>query len=223
MAKDMTLLWGSGSPPCWRVMICLEEKNLQGYNQKLLSMEKKEHKSKEVLDITPRGQVPAFKHGNVLLGESIAIGIYLENKFKSQGTKLIPDSAEDQALMYQRIMESTALSQKTSYVLYHNMLPEEERHDSALKRNKNNLAEEISWWQGYIEKSPSGFIAGKSFTLADAVIFPGIAYLFRCGLSEQRYPKLAAYYNKLKDRPSVKATWPPHWLTSPPRDTLKDV
>lgn len=57
MAQDMTLLWGSGSPPCWRVMITLEEKNLQGYNSKLLSFEKAEHKSQEVLDINPRGQV----------------------------------------------------------------------------------------------------------------------------------------------------------------------
>lgn len=57
MAKDMTLWWGSGSPPCWRVLIALEEKNLQGYNQKLLSFEKGEHKSKEVMDVNPRGQV----------------------------------------------------------------------------------------------------------------------------------------------------------------------
>lgn len=57
MAENMTLLWGSGSPPCWRVMIALEEKNLQGYNNKLLSFEKMEHKSQEVLDINARGQV----------------------------------------------------------------------------------------------------------------------------------------------------------------------
>jgi len=57
MAENMTLLWGSGSPPCWRVMIALEEKNLQGHNNKLLSFEKMEHKSQEVLDINARGQV----------------------------------------------------------------------------------------------------------------------------------------------------------------------
>lgn len=57
MAKDMTLLWGSGSPPCWRIQIALEEKKLQGYNQKLLSFMKGEHKSKQVMDMNPRGQV----------------------------------------------------------------------------------------------------------------------------------------------------------------------
>lgn len=57
MAKSMSLLWAPGSVPCWRVMITLEEKKLQGYKHKPLSFEKGEHKSQEVLDINPRGQV----------------------------------------------------------------------------------------------------------------------------------------------------------------------
>ena len=57
MAADILLYWGSGSPPCWRVMLCLEEKGLQGYQSKLISFDKKEHKSEEILKINPRGQV----------------------------------------------------------------------------------------------------------------------------------------------------------------------
>lgn len=62
MASDMYLIWGSGSPPCWRIMIALEEKNLQGYKHKMVSFEKGEHKSKEVLDINPRGQVSYLQY-----------------------------------------------------------------------------------------------------------------------------------------------------------------
>ncbi|CAL8294604.1 unnamed protein product [Merluccius merluccius] len=56
MAKSMSLLWGSGCPPCWRVRITLEEKRLQGYRRKMLSLQAGEHKSPEVLEINPRGQ-----------------------------------------------------------------------------------------------------------------------------------------------------------------------
>lgn len=43
-------------------------------------------------------------------------------------------------------------------------------------------------------------------------------------LSEERYPKLAAYYNRLKERPSIKATWPPTWVENPQsQDLLKDL
>ncbi|XP_053189898.1 glutathione S-transferase A-like [Scomber japonicus] len=225
MAKDMTLLWGSGSPPCWRIKIVLEEKNLQGYNEKLLAFEKMEHKSQQVMDMNPRGQLPAFKHGNNILNESYAACLYLESQFKSQGTKLIPDCPAEQALMYQRMFEGNTFGQKMADVIYYNWkVPEGERHDSAVKRNREALTAEVKLWEGYLQKLSGPYLAGKSFSLADVAMHPSIAYIFRFGLSEERYPKLAAYYNSLKERPSIKATWPPTWLeNSQEQDILKDI
>ncbi|XP_068431307.1 glutathione S-transferase A-like [Clinocottus analis] len=225
MAKDMTLLWGSGSPPCWRVMIALEEKNLQGYNQKLLSFEKGEHKSAEVMAMNPRGQLPSFKHKDCVLNESYAACIYLANQFKSQGTKLIPDCPAEQAMMYQRMFEGLALNQKAGDVIYYNWkVPEAERHDSAVTRNRESLTAEIKLWESYLKKGSGSFLAGKTFSLADVAVFPSIAYLFRFQLCEERYPKLAAYYNSLKDRPSIKSSWPPTWLEAPDKSAmLKDI
>ncbi|XP_075931437.1 glutathione S-transferase A-like isoform X2 [Anarhichas minor] len=224
MAKDMTLLWGSGSPPCWRVMIALEEKNLQGYNQKLLDFSKGEHKSPEVMAMNPRGQLPAFKHKDLVLNESYGACMYLENQFKSQGTKLIPDCPAEQAMMYQRMFEFLTFGQKMGDVIYYTYkVPEGERHDCAVKRNKEALTTEIKLWEGYLQKESGPFMAGKTFSLADVTVYPGIAYLFHFGLCEERYPKLAAYYNSLKVRPSIKTSWPPTWLESQGQDTLKDV
>ncbi|XP_041867833.1 glutathione S-transferase A-like isoform X1 [Melanotaenia boesemani] len=226
MAKSMTLLWGSGSPPCWRVMIALEEKNLQGYNHKLLSFEKMEHKSKEVFDLNPRGQIPTFKHGDIILNESYAACFHLENQFKSQGTKLIPDSLKEQALVYQRMFEGLQFYDKlTSVIFYDWYVPEDERHDSALRRNKEALTTELKLWDSYLQKLGSGsHLAGPSFSLVDVVVFPTVAMLFRYGLCANRYPKLGEYYAMLKDRPSIKASWPPHWLENPKgQDTLKEI
>ncbi|KAM9385717.1 uncharacterized protein KZ484_007242 [Pholidichthys leucotaenia] len=226
MAKNMTLLWGAGSPPCWRVMIALEEKNLQGYNQKLFSFDKMEHKSQEVLAVNPRGQLPAFKHGDIIVNESYAACFYLESQFGSQGTKLIPDSPPEQALMYQRMSEGLTFYDKLNGVIYYDwFVPEGERHDSALQRNKESLTTELKLWEGYLQKLGSGsHLAGPSFSLADVVIFPTVAYLFRFGLSAKRYPKLGEYYALLKERQSIKASWPTHWLENPEgQDTLKDI
>ena len=41
-------------------MIALEEKELSGYTSKLISFEKKEQKSEEVLKWNPRGQVSSL-------------------------------------------------------------------------------------------------------------------------------------------------------------------
>uniref|UniRef100_A0A3P8TVE5 Glutathione S-transferase rho n=1 Tax=Amphiprion percula TaxID=161767 RepID=A0A3P8TVE5_AMPPE len=223
MAKDMTLLWGSGSPPCWRIQIMLEEKQLQGYNHKLLSFEKMEHKSQEVLDINPRGQLPAFKCGNHILNESYAACFFLENQYKSQGNKLIPDSPDAQALMYQRMFEVLTFHQKiVEIVTYNFRVPEEERHDSAVQRNREALTAELKLWEGYLNKTDC-CLAGKEFTLADVVFFPSVAFLFRLGLSSESHPVLAKYYNSLKDRASIKATWPPHWQSTPGPDMMKTI
>uniref|UniRef100_A0A3Q3XL24 GST N-terminal domain-containing protein n=1 Tax=Mola mola TaxID=94237 RepID=A0A3Q3XL24_MOLML len=212
MAKSMSLLWGAGSPPCRRVMIVLEEKKLQGCKHKLLSFEKGEHKSQEVLDINPRGQfrrgVPSFKHGDLVVNESYAACFYLESQFKSQGNKLVPDSPAEQALMYQRMFEGLTLYEKLKAVIgYTWFVPEEERHDSALKRNKEALATELRLWEVLL-----------------VTFFPTVATLFRFGLSAERYPQLGGYNALLKDRPSIKASWPPHWLENlKGQDNLKDI
>ncbi|XP_041812069.1 glutathione S-transferase A-like [Chelmon rostratus] len=223
MAKDMTLFWGSGSPPCWRVMIALGEKNLKGYNQKMLSIEKMEHKSKEVMDLNPRGQLPTFKHGDTVVNESLAVCFYLESQFKSQGNKLIPDCPAEQALMYQRLFEFFTFYQKmVDFLVYKLKVPEEERLESTMKKKKEAVIDELKLWERYLAKAPC-YLAGKNFTLADVSMFPSFAYLFQFGLSEKRYPKLAAYYDYLKERPSIKANWPPTWLNSPRQDILKDI
>ena len=54
----MFFYWGSGSPPCWKAMIVLQEKGLwEGIPNKLLEFSKKEHKGEDVLKMNPRGQV----------------------------------------------------------------------------------------------------------------------------------------------------------------------
>uniref|UniRef100_A0A669C6K5 Glutathione S-transferase rho n=1 Tax=Oreochromis niloticus TaxID=8128 RepID=A0A669C6K5_ORENI len=224
MAKDMTLWWASGSPPCWRVLIALEEKNLQGYNQKLLSFQKGEHKSKEVTDVNPRGQLPAFKYGDIVINESYGACFFLECEYKSQGTKLIPENSSEKALVLQRTFEGNTLHQKMVDVfMYNRRVPENERHESAFKRLKETLTGEVQMWEGYLQKTPGGFLAGKNFSMADVIVYPSVALLFRMGLSDKRYPKLSEYHKNLKDRPSIKATWPPLWKDTPGQDFLKDI
>ncbi|XP_057290751.1 glutathione S-transferase A-like [Hydractinia symbiolongicarpus] len=109
-AKNIFLYWVSGSPACWIVMTALEEKGLSGYGNKLVSFSDMEHKSEEIIKLNPRGQVPTFKHGDIILNESKGICHYLENQFKKQGTQLIPDDAAKQALVLQRMYEKLSLT-----------------------------------------------------------------------------------------------------------------
>ncbi|XP_078597489.1 glutathione S-transferase A-like [Branchiostoma floridae x Branchiostoma japonicum] len=226
MSSDMTLYWGSGSIPCWRVMICLVEKELSDYNSKLVSFEKKEQKSDEVMKINPRGQVPAFKHGDVVVNESMAICLYLENTFKNQGTQLLPDDPSQQALVLQRFMETQNIMDKAKALFFHRFRTKQEDWDQGYVGEKiKALAEELPLWENYLSQYGEGsFITGKDFTLADASLVPALAYLMRMKLPmKERFPCLASYYERVSDRPSVQSGWPPHWKDTPGYDYLKDV
>uniref|UniRef100_A0A672H595 Glutathione S-transferase A-like n=1 Tax=Salarias fasciatus TaxID=181472 RepID=A0A672H595_SALFA len=213
MAESMSLLSGAGSCPCWRVMLTLEEKNLQGYRHKLISFEKNEHKSQEVLELNPRGQVRDKKSNQSL--NSSQLTVFILNQFKSQGTKLIPDDPAKQAMMYQRMIEGLGLTEKLNWVVHYEFLvPEGERHEAAQQRHRDALTTELKLWEGYFENVAEGSYLAGPFSLADVVGFPNAAYAFHFGLSPERYPKMAKYYNLLKDRPSIKATWPPKYLES---------
>ena len=61
--EDIFLYWGSGSPPCWRILVALEEKELK-YDHKLMEFSKNDHKSEEIMNFNSRGQLPTLKIGN---------------------------------------------------------------------------------------------------------------------------------------------------------------
>ena len=67
------------------------------------------------------------------------------------------------------------------------------------------------------------YIAGKEVSMADIIFFPNLAFLIRLGMSlSERFPHLGAYYDKMKERPSVKGSWPPHWSEGEGPGVLKD-
>ncbi|KAA6426158.1 MAG: hypothetical protein FRX49_04010 [Trebouxia sp. A1-2] len=90
---DRVLIWGSGSAPCWRVMIALEEKGLQ-YESKQIEFSSKGHKTPEVLELNPRGQVPVLKDGDTVVSESLATLQYLEEAYPEPS--LVPKGASPQ-------------------------------------------------------------------------------------------------------------------------------
>ena len=55
------------------------------------------------------------------------------------------------------------------------------------------------------------FLVGKNFTLADVVFFPYVGWMYRMSLDFTKFPSIKAYFERLRERPSIKKSWPPHW------------
>jgi len=225
MASKIFLYWGSGSPPCWRVMLALEEKGI-AYEGKLLEFSKNGHKSEEVLKWNPRGQLPTMVFDNSFaVNESFAGCEFLENQYPQQGTKLTPDNTADLAKMLQRKAEIQNLDLKGHDVIVYKVFKigvvDEKVDPEKAKKLVDTFLEELKHWEKYA--SQGDYIAGSTLTVADLLLFPSIALYHRMGLDLQKHaPNLFNYYNRMLKRPSVEKTWPPHWKTSPgPSDVFQ--
>ena len=74
--------------------------------------------------------MPTFRDGDIVVNESGAICMYLEDKFKSK--KLIPDDLAKRAEVYQRMFESSNLqSNITEKIIYYRWSKKEEEWDKA--------------------------------------------------------------------------------------------
>nr|UOU03286.1 glutathione S-transferase [Brachionus rubens] len=221
MSEEIFLYWGSGSTPCWRVQITLEEKQLK-YGEKIISFDKQEHKSEEIMGLNPRGQAPTLKVGDKTINESIAACLYFEDVYKSQGTVLIPK--EDQAQVLQRAFEALNLQKycNENIVYYVWFTPVDKRDPQHLALKKKELNVEIQRWEDYLTKQNTEYIALNEFTFADVLFYPQLAFAVRSGYPIQKYPRLHKYYEMLKKRPSIEKTWPPHWKTTDNGTILSD-
>lgn len=214
-AQKLFLYWGSGSPPCWRVQLALEEKQLHDYGNKLLEFGKKEHKGEEVLKWNHRGQLPTLVvDDSFSINESLAIVEYLDRVYAKQGTHLTPDDPKDLAKVLQRKCEFLNLNNKSMEYIHYKMGFGGEG-DNEEKSAKLLLAflEELKIWDKYAAEAD--YIAGNKLSVADLVLFPDIAIAVRFGLDLATHaPNLSKYYDRMTKLPSVQKTWPPHWKDS---------
>lgn len=68
------------------------------------------------------------------------------------------------------------------------------------------------------------FLAGDTFTLGDIDLITLLTMADRQALKlEGRFDNLKAYYERNKDRPSVVASYPPHFRTSDSPRVMADL
>ncbi|PVD31900.1 hypothetical protein C0Q70_07326 [Pomacea canaliculata] len=207
-------------------MIVLAEKGISEYGNKLISFSKNEQKSDEILKLNPRGQVPTFRDGDVVVNESTAICEYLEFKFAEQGATLLPSDAATRGRVLQRMFETQnlmkTLIEGVAYLFFHNK-PEEINQDE-LNAKKKAARTELERWEEYLKaEGTDSYIVGSQFTMADVFLFPLLAFGVRGNLNLSSFPAINAYYQRLEQRPSIQETWPPHWKEGPGTDFCSGI
>ena len=157
-----------------------------------------EHRRPEFLEINPAAKIPVLVDGDLVLTESVAIVLYLAEKYSDKG--LLPTELNERAQVNRWLLfAATELEQPLWRIARHTALyPEEQRlpEDVILARG------EFKDMASVLETHMRGrqFVAGNSVTVADFVM----AYTLDWGNEYKLLgdcPNLRAYIKRMYARP----------------------
>ena len=192
------------SSNAWRVAIYVYEKGLKP-EIKPVDFTTSEHKSADYLAINPRGQVPTWKDGDIVIIESIGIMMYLEAKHVNDHNNkpLIPTKPEDLATFYTRLFQYPAKLEPTAIFgqVFFGKKGKEE-----LRPKITDLLKEHQKWDQALQGRE--YLA-HTFSIADITLIPIVTTNVELlGLGLAQFPNLEAWYKRMWARPSVKETCP---------------
>lgn len=157
-----------------------------------------EHRRLEFLAINPAGKVPVLVDGDTVLTESVAIVVYLADKYPEKGFLPADLGGRAEAIRW-LLFTATELEQPLWRMAKHNFIyPEEKRlpADIPLAREEFIAMAEV------LDRHMAGreFVVGDSVTVADFVLGYTLDWATMGGLLDG-FPRLEAYRERMYARP----------------------
>ncbi|XP_024966491.1 glutathione S-transferase zeta class-like isoform X2 [Cynara cardunculus var. scolymus] len=204
--KKLQLYSFSTSSPSFSVRIALNLKGLD-YEYKAVNLFKGEQHRPEFLKINPIGFIPALMDGDMVLADSFAIILYLEEKYPQH--PLLPCDLAKRAINYQ------AANFVCSSIQPLIRLP-------ILKYIGDNvgLEEKVPWVHKHVGKGFTAlekllkdhagkYATGDEIFLADVLLAPYIVgYLQRYNFDMSEYPLLSRLAEAYKQVPAIQDAMP---------------
>jgi len=157
-----------------------------------------EHRSPEFLKINPAGKLPALVDGDFVLTESIAMVLYLAEKYSDKG--LMPKDIRDRAKLYRWLLfTTTELEQPLWRIARHtNVYPKEKRLPAEVELARADFAPMVQVLEDHMRGRK--FLVGDSVTVADFVLGYTLDWAKLVKLLDG-YPALEAYLDAMYARP----------------------
>jgi glutathione S-transferase len=191
----------ASSPNCQRVKVVLEEKKLP-YENVPIDLKKGEQKKPEFLKLNPYGKVPVIIDGATVLYESLIINEYLDEKYPEP--PLMPkDQAKRAKIRILTDYGMTHVDVPYQKIRHEMMKDEKERSRETIEKANTDLKNLLQRLEREIGEQP--YLAGD-FSLADAALIPRFLRIEGMGVfPDPSLPRLGAWLQRMKERPSVKA------------------
>jgi glutathione S-transferase len=213
------VIWGSGSPYAWRVLLTLEVKGLS-YESRLIQFSRGDHRSPEHLALNPRGKVPVLRDGDYVLSESLAIMAYLDRKHPAP--PLFGRSAQETGLIWKGISEFESYAWPLAERIVVPAFGGRPLDAADMQAAAGDLHGEL----GRMEEAVAarGWLTVERLSAADLAVYPFVEGLLRAAGKEavrpmglgflplaERYPALEDWRQRITALPGYARTYPPHW------------
>ena len=190
------------SPNCQRVKIALHEKGLT-YETVPVDIRKGQQKTPDFLKLNPCGKVPVMADGEAVLFESCIINEYLDEEYPDP--PLMPKDPYERGRV--RALSDYGLNtiQPQYWAIRGEFVTKSEaqRDQAVIKETTEKLRELLRYLEEALGDRPY-FMGG--FTLLDIALVPRFLRLDSFGvLPAPSLPRLGAWLQRMKERPSVKA------------------
>ena len=184
-----------------RVKIALHEKGLP-YERITLNLARKDQKRPEFLKLNPYGKVPVINDGGQVLFESCIINEYLDEKYPEP-----PLMPKDPYLRGRgRVLIDYALNylHEPYWALRGEMLkPQAERNAAVLDETRRTLTNLLRYLEAAL--GDKSYFFGE-LSLCDIAVVPRFLRMETYGaLPAPELPRLGAWLQRIKERPSVQA------------------
>jgi glutathione S-transferase len=180
-----------------KVHMALEEAKA-AYEISPVNLMKGEQKNPEYLKLNPNGKVPTLIDDGLVMWESVAILLYLAEKFPA--ANLLPAAAADRARAFQwAVWQPTTFGAPAS-TLFRQMrfTPEGQRDQKVIDQARAEVSKNAEILAGGLQGRD--YLAG-TFSIADMALMPYLYVLAELGVLPAA---VDAYYQRLAARPSWK-------------------
>jgi glutathione S-transferase len=189
------------SSNCDRVKIALAEKGLS-YESIRVRLAQKEQKSPEFLKLNPYGKIPVLVEDGKVLFESCIINEYLDDKYPEP-----PLMPKDPYLRGRgRVLIDYALNylHEPYWALRGEMLKAQaDRNSAVIEETRNTLRNLLLYLEDAL--ADRSYFLGE-FSLCDIAMVPRFLRMETYGaLPAPEIPRLGAWLQRIKQRPSVQA------------------
>jgi glutathione S-transferase len=194
-ASKMVKLYGTSKSRSLRALWALEE---LGVKYEHVPVEVPQAKSPDNLKRNPNGHIPVLEDDGLVLWESMAINLYLAEKYGKP--PLWPTSATDRAhALKWSFWGMTEIEPRLMTVLINRMfLPPDQRDEKAATQALDGLKAPLKVLDDAVKTHP--YLLGNDFTIADLNVSAVLSFAMLAKVGFSAVPAAQAWLNKCLGR-----------------------